>query len=593
MKKTAAIFLAMIMGLSTCITPVFAESKDPGFTEKTVPVLRDSLESSETATLRYYEDLQNVPYMSVTDFYNQFYLVGTDITEGMTFTNDGSEYTVTNFLGDSAKFDTSAETIIADNFEAFVSSAHFLEATQAGGMDENYPFTKRETIYDPAEPTPLELKLTDYGIDLRGDETGVYAPVATLCDLFASDETYYVVFTGKKLYTRDLSGALQNGAALLDDPDFQKDVMSDHAEDLADFTYRELCFNLDLWYGQPGQELIHDDLKTAKIDDILTEKYPEIRQNLLSTHFNEYATGMFHLFNGLLYDGGHTAIISTVLNDPDLQQEALKTYVDKDYAKKYIYDSVTKQEDKAARIAVQDAAYGGDYYMEQGDTAMIRTNSFAVKFDEWKAFYAGTGERPLEGDTVGTILSGLERASQNPEIKNIIIDMTCNGGGDDFALTSIEWLTRGLGYLRFDSRLTDRVKTKNAQFDMNFDSKFDENDVSPYTDYNFGVLTSNISFSCANAFPWFMHEHGAMILGQKSGGGACAVRLSSACGIEYANSAANSKIVTDSGESVDFGCPVDAELTSDSENPYENSYDIAKLSELMNEYFADALDKAA
>ena len=194
---------------------------------------------------------------------------------------------------------------------------------------------------------------------------------------------------------------------------------------------------------------------------------------------------------------------------------------------------------------------------------------------------------------MGTILSGLERASQNPEIKNIIIDMTCNGGGDDFALTSIEWLTRGLGYLRFDSRLTDRVKTKNAQFDMNFDSKFDENDVSPYTDYNFGVLTSNISFSCANAFPWFMHEHGAMILGQKSGGGACAVRLSSACGIEYANSAANSKIVTDSGESVDFGCPVDAELTSDSENPYENSYDIAKLSELMNEYFADALDKAA
>ena len=59
--------------------------------------------------------------------------------------------------------------------------------------------------------------------------------------------------------------------------------------------------------------------------------------------------------------------------------------------------------------------------MEQGDTVMIRSNSFTVKFDEWKAFYAGTGERPLEGDTVGTILSGFERASRNPEIKNIII----------------------------------------------------------------------------------------------------------------------------------------------------------------------------
>jgi hypothetical protein len=53
-----------------------------------------------------------------------------------------------------------------------------------------------------------------------------------------------------------------------------------------------------------------------------------------------------------------------------------------------------------------------------------------------------------------------------------------------------------------------------------------------------------------------------------------------------------SKIVTDSGESVDFGCPVDAELISDSENPYENFYDMTRLSELMNEYYA-ALDEAA
>ena len=67
--------------------------------------------------------------------------------------------------------------------------------------------------------------------------------------------------------------------------------------------------------------------------------------------------------------------------------------------------------------------------------------------------------------------------------------------------------------------------------------------------------------------------------------------LSSSCGIEFANSAANSKIVTDSGESVDFGCPVDAELISDSENPYENFYDLARFSELMNEYYA-ALDEA-
>ena len=197
--------------------------------------------------------------------------------------------------------------------------------------------------------------------------------------------------------------------------------MADHAEDHADFAYRELCFNLDLWYGKPGQEWIHNDLQTSKIDDILTAKYPEIKQDLLSTDFKAHITGMFHLINGLLYDGGHTALTSKVLSDPDLQKDVLKTIIDKDYEQKYIYDSTNKLEDKAARIVEQDAAYGGEYYMEQGDTVMIRSNSFTVKFDEWKAFYAGTGERPLEGDTVGTILSGFERASRNPEIKNIII----------------------------------------------------------------------------------------------------------------------------------------------------------------------------
>ena len=92
-KKIISISLALIAGLSTCGISVFAESKEPGFTEKAVPVLRDSLDSSETATLRYYEDLPDIPYKSVTDFYNQFYLVGTEITEGMTFSNDGSELT--------------------------------------------------------------------------------------------------------------------------------------------------------------------------------------------------------------------------------------------------------------------------------------------------------------------------------------------------------------------------------------------------------------------------------------------------------------------------------------------------------------------
>ena len=103
---------------------------------------------------------------------------------------------------------------------------------------------------------------------------------------------------------------------------------------------------------------------------------------------------------------------------------------------------------------------------------------------------------------------------------------------------------------------------------------------------NYAVLTSSYAYSCANAYPWFMHEHGAMILGQKSSGGACAIRVTSAAGVEFACSAASSHVLSDSGENVDFGCPLDADLMTDGENPYENFYDLTLLSQKMNEYFA-------
>ena len=36
---------------------------------------------------------------------------------------------------------------------------------------------------------------------------------------------------------------------------------------------------------------------------------------------------------------------------------------------------------------------------------------------------------------------------------------------------------------------------------------------------------------------------------------------------------------------MDNGCPVDVELTGDGENPYDDFYDLAGLSESMNKFF--------
>lgn len=565
------------------------------YTTKAIPVLRESLDSTETAEIRRYADQPNVPYMNVAGFYNQFYLFGTDLTEGMTSIQSGNEYTLTNIAGTTATFDIDKDTIYTPDFESFTMPAYIIQVAQTSGVSTNYPFIKLDERNDPVDPTPLTLNLSEYGIDLRGDDTGVYAPVATISDIFATPENFYVVCVKDKIYTKELSRANQPSAAMDFDPAFTDAIREDHPADLADFTYRELCFNLDTWYGEPGQEWVHDDLETKKMDELLTEKYPEIKAMLQSGDVLTYFTGMNHLLNGLLFDGGHTTALSPLSDDIGVMEAVLKSMLNSEYAQKYFNKTYYKKNDINKRIKVRNAAYGDDYYIEKGDTAMIHFDAFAVDYTGWKDFYAGTGERPLiytdaqgtKYDTVGVVLSGLERAKQNPEIKNIIIDMSCNGGGDSTAMQAIEWLMKGEGYIRYSNRHTGRVKISSAQFDMNFDGVFDENDVSPYTDYNYGVLTSDYAFSCGNAYPWFMHEHNSMILGEKTSGGACAIRISSAAGIEFAGSSASAKMVSDSGESVDFGCPIDVDLTVEGENRYANFYDLDLLSAKMNEYYGD------
>ena len=159
MKKLLCMILALTMVLTLGV-PAFAES----YTEKDLPVVRDKVDSTETATVRFYEDLPNVPYMSVTDFYNRFYLAGTDMTEGMSFKRDGGVYTVTNFLGDKAVFDVDTDTVVIYDMKRFIEPAHDLLLTESGGYDPDYPFAKTRHVTEPEEVTPKTIELAGYDV---------------------------------------------------------------------------------------------------------------------------------------------------------------------------------------------------------------------------------------------------------------------------------------------------------------------------------------------------------------------------------------------------------------------------------------------
>ncbi len=447
--------------------------EDPAFTEKDFPVLRETLESDETVRLRFYEDMPNVPYMDITQYYNQFYLLGTERTEGLTDARLGTHHILTNIAGCTAEFDTRTDAIVTDSLDAFVLLAYYLELALSGEIDENYPFLKESAETIPAYPTPLTLRLGDYGIDIRGGEDGLYLPLATLSDIYATTSLRYTVFSGEKLYTQDYQANLQPGSALALDDSFSTAVQKERGKDLADFTYRELCFNIDTFYGRPGQEFIHDELVGAGLDSILTESYPDVKEQLCSADFQEFYTGLNMLLHGLLFDGGHTGLTSRYMDDnPDELQDILVSLADKDYGKG-LFDTVMRNMIAFLLSTLREELYNGDYYVEKGDTAMIRFDAFLVNSEAWKAFYAGTGEMPFEEDTLGTIYAGLQRAAKNPAIKNVVLDISCNGGGDSGAMLAIEWLMTGKGSIRFKNRLSGQVSISDCELDVNFDGKLD------------------------------------------------------------------------------------------------------------------------
>ena len=576
-------FVTMLYRYATG-TPA-AAPQEHSYVEKEVEVVRDSLDSAETATLRYYEDMPNVPYMKLTSFYNQFYLVDTERTEGMTETTTGSVSVFENFAGYRMTADADADELICDELQGFAMLGYYLELALSGEPDEDYPYLYVLPLaVDPESPVPFVLRPGNYGIDLRMGEDGLYFPVGTLCDLFAQPTLYYVIYNGEKLYVVDYIGNRQENSAIYEDEHLCDAMAAGRSRDLTDFTYRELCLNVDAFYGHPGQEYIHDQLDEAGLDKLLRSRYPEVKGWLLSQNPSEYFGALYHLYWGLLYDGGHTAPISSMLDTILLDSNTIRALYDAPYIDGiYNYYRVHDVYDTLNRM--QDTFYQGGYYMEHGDTAIIRIDGFDVDYEGWRAYYAGEGEMPFEDDALGTAYRGLQRAAANPAIKNVIFDVSTNGGGDTGALVALEWLATGEGYLLYRNAYSGQVVREEYLIDINSDGVFDEKD-QPMTQFRYGVLTSSYSFSCANYFPCYMQEHGAMILGEQSRGGACCIRMNStADGFALCSSCAGYILCRGNGESVDTGCPVDAYLVRQEGEPYAVFYDLSVLSAEMNEFY--------
>ena len=607
--------LAVVMLLTSCTdiidnpvtTPVTDEPADDqtAFTVKQVPVNRCGQQDG-TVAIRFYEDMPSVPYISVADF-QKVVLPGS--TFKVTKTGAGL-YQLQNQFS-TATVNTADETC---SFEDYMAFTNLMDRVQPGMPHVYYdglPFTRFSHQTLEGGSPAVTFDYSKYGINLRGDGQMVYFPFTSLADLYADMYNHNAACNGETVVVANRDN---DGNQSIDVIETYYDVYNLAANvktcplDLAAYNYAEFCFVIDHFYGMPGRSPYEGGIMADGFDKTLvaTEDGRIIKQHMLSGNILDHLYAM-NLLNMYLQDGGHTNIFSKY----DIASSTYYPYATEypTLYERYMKEFANPYNEKVIKIydllkPEREAILGqGKTYIKKGQTAICLFDLFAgTDIKAWNDFYAGKGPRPTvetsPEDPMAIFLDALEKAANDPEVKNLVIDLTLNPGGSSDVVVAMTSLMYNQSFVRAQNLVTGQNTTWYYDIDRNFDGKFDAQDQLVHYDLNFCVLTSFRAFSCGNLFPALCKEAGVLIAGEKSGGGSCGVGVyRTPEGICYKISTAHGRLADQNWQNIDGGIvphiviPLGADLSYNEDGTvytlpsHAAFYDLDNLNKIINEYY--------
>ena len=601
LKKLIALFLCLC--LMAGIMPAVAENAAEGadYTVQTTGVW-DGQEQIGSMDLRFYPAAPHVPYYGMKAYVAFMRNVNLTVTS-----QDGGIWEVANPNGSSVLANPSAGTIDAADWARF-QLPPLPYTTMTGIKDSPCAWTYYSEIVFDEPPAAVTFDFAKYGIPIYADADDVYLPLALLSTMFVDVAMNYVLWNGEKVLRPALDiNSLGGLPAEWYEGEHMRALLTgekQREEDVIREDYAELCFTLDYFFGHPGTSKLDAAISEKGLDAALDDD-PALKERLMDPGMIEYLLAMFDLFNTGL-DDGHTTYctIKSCLGDdfpyPEVSQQMLPGI-----GSYFTTSSLARIQMHPSIQATRSGIWGEDVYRECGSTAIIRIDSFNWDAAGWEAWYAGKGEIPT--DAVGITWTGLKKASENPAIKNILFDFTANAGGSSDMLTFMMDLMFGEKNFNGYNPLTRQHMRAVVHSDRNLDGVIDEKDEEVKYDFNYAVLTTRASFSCGNLFPCVMQDHGAVLLGEPTGGGSCSVQMGVLTGGGgYFMSSCIWALRDENGESVEGGCKTDLPIeriepeTPTNENPrvsdgdYTPFFDDVMLDRMINEWFEEqALAPAA
>ena len=532
MKKLISLTLALVMHLSifACGTIAFGESassdvnKPSEIHKKEMTFYLCDLNDTHVQSVYFIGD-SDVPYISLEDWGELYpYLLKTYIDTsahleyGLAFSMAGEIAALTRTDGApySMTVDCAADTITFYDYDAFIRHEDdrvlidILEEASAHSEEEKSLFRRTSDSYERYGDEVI-LDLGAYGIDVVADGNACYVPLQTLSDFLLAIKYVNLFYNGEAIFFVP-EGSLQGEEAGSCSPLgalFYSVEPGERSKAMGAFSYAELCLVMDMEYGLK-------DIHGISSFDALA-KQCDVREALMGTDPDAADEALYSIITLHLSDR-HSVFRSA----SPLSREGLLDELTEKIGRGPIYKRAYNQKKKY--ITARTTAYpeGVPSYEEIGNTAYITFDSF-VAVPEDVDYYTTAPAADAE-DTIGILAYAYSQIMrENSPVENVVLDLSCNGGGEADAAVFVLSAFLGEGYASVKDTMSGALATGVYEIDLNLDGKFDENDKGLTGKKLFCLISPN-SFSCGNLVPCvFKNSNDVTLIGRTSAGGSCVI----------------------------------------------------------------------
>ncbi len=448
----------------------------------------------------YYVNGGSLPYVNLSDFVSS--LEGLYETKYISYRTPSSRKLVASWR---SQYDTYSLTVDDEKNAITVSSMTFFNLLYSTS-ETNYNFDLKYSDVKSVEGKEKVFDLGNYGIEIYRKKDLVLLPFCVANTLFCSNNYHNIYFNGNAYYGTYFGLGMDSTGETI------SKIFSTRSwgggsipEDIAAMNAKHFLFVMDNYYGLKDY---------YRIDSFASYLGEDIVSSLSSTSEETCRLALFDSLYQKL-DEMHTSYdyYSLFASSSSLKPTYGPTRIsyNEEYKRLNEAYSASYPEDEPVRFYDDTAVIVSQSPIQTGSSSELHDDSGNLKEDAYKK------------DSFYFMKEMLSRIEQHGGIKNILFDLSRNGGGNMGATF------RMLGILSDDdvvygsaNMLSGGGYAISMKVDVNEQGDYDDNDA--YSSYNWGILTSALTFSAANYLACNASFSGAAkIYGERSGGGACPI----------------------------------------------------------------------